>query len=141
MSFIKKPIVILLALAPFLACAEDDFMADFILGKYLLVGKGVDTQYTYTGKITIYREENSLKLKRVVDGKTTVGSVAFESALGGDSKVIRIRFSQAGKSFEETCLWQSDLDNYARISCYLYSPGGDTRDPGMEVMYHDHTAD
>lgn len=141
MSLIKKTIVILITLAPFLASAEDDFMADFILGKYLLLGKGVDTQRTYTGKVRIYREDQGLKLTRMIDGQSVVADVTFETALGGDANVIRIRFKQADQSYEETCLSQSDLDNYARLTCYLYHPGSTTRDPGMEVFYHDHTAD
>jgi hypothetical protein len=96
-------------------------MADFILGKYLLPGKGVDSQQTYTGKITIYREDRKLKLSRIIDGETIIGDVVFETALGRYKKVTRIRFKQGNKSYEETCLWQGDLDNYARMSCYLIS--------------------
>jgi hypothetical protein len=137
----KFSAIFLLLIIPVFACAEDGVIADFILGKYLLVGKGVDTQQTYTGEIIIYRDDKGLKLIRMINGQSTVADVGFETTLGGDKEVIRIRFKQADKSYEETCLWQSDLDNYARISCYLYHSGNNTKDPGMEVMFHDHTAD
>lgn len=68
------------------------------------------------------------------------GRAAIEAAVGGDARVLRIRFEQDGKSYEQTCMVGSDLDNYARISCYLYVPGRKTMNPGMEVLFIDHNA-
>ncbi len=126
---------------PTIASAEDDFLRDFFAGEYLLLGKALDSNKTYTGKVSIYRDGNALKLKKIINGQTTIANVVLESTLGGDSKVLRIRYQQAGVNYEQTCLWQSDLDNYARISCYLYQPGTDTRDPGLEVLFYDRQAE
>ncbi len=126
---------------PTIASAEDDFLRDFFAGEYLLLGKALDSNKTYTGKVSIYRDGNALKLKKIINGQTTIANAALESTLGGDRKVLRIRYQQAGVNYEQTCLWQSDLDNYARISCYLYQPGTDTRDPGLEVLFYDRQAE
>jgi hypothetical protein len=121
------------------AFAKEDFFGDFFAGKYLLVGKGPDTEQTYTGKVDIYRDNGILKVKRVIGGRSVVGNVAFEPASDGDTKVLRFRYEQAYIEYEQTCLWQSDLDNYARISCYLYQPGVRTSNPGLEVLFHERT--
>ena len=123
------------------AFAEENILNDYFEGSYLLVGKGVDTDHTYTGKVEIFRDKGSLKLKRTVNGTAIVGSAAIEAALGGDARVLRFRYVEAGKAFEQTCLWSNDLDNYPRISCYLYEAGGKTMNPGLEVLFHDHTAE
>lgn len=130
--------ILLLILFPAIVLAQsDDFSADDILGQYLLTGKRVTKQQTYNGKVTIYREDNALKLKRVIDGKTIVGDVAGGYVLDGDTRVIRMRFKQAQKSYEEICQWQGDLKNYTHMRCYLYHPASDNRDSAMEVMYLD----
>jgi hypothetical protein len=121
--------------------ASEDFFGDFFVGNYLLVGKALDTEQTYTGKVEIYRDNDSLKVKRIIGGQTVAGRAAFEPALGGDTKVLRFRYKEAGIEYEQSCLWQSDLDNYARISCHLYRPGVRTSNPGLEVLFHDGTAE
>lgn len=117
--------------------AQEKFSAEFIAGDYLLVGKGVDTEETYSGNVSIYFD-NGLKVKRIINGNTVVGVATFEPVLNGSSKALRIRFSEQKVDYEETCLWASDLDNYARISCYLYSPNKQTDNPGLEVLFIDH---
>lgn len=113
----------------------------FLVGDYLLVGKAPDSQLTYSGKVSIRAGEQGLEVRRVIGDTSVTGIAAIEPALQGEARVLRIRFEQEGVGFEETCLWQSDLDNYARISCYLYQPQVPTRQPGLEVMFYDHTAD
>ncbi len=137
MKFVFLTLVLLVSAS---ALGQDDFSSEFLIGKYLLVGKGFDSNETYIGKVEIYREEGNLKIKRVVNNQVIVGETAIESALGGDTKVLRFRYKEAGEMHEQTCLWQSDLDNYARISCYLYQPNVKTLNPGLEVLFHDHTA-
>lgn len=124
-----------------IANAEDDFLTGFFVGEYLLVGKALDSKQTYSGKVTIYLDDDALKLKKIIAGQTIIADVALEATAGGDSKVLRMRYQQAGVNYEQTCLWQSDLDNYARISCYLYQPQKQTRDPGLEVLFYDRFAE
>lgn len=122
-----------------LAFAEpDDFIADFLAGSYILIGKSMDSNETYTGHVEISTHDGALKIRRVVDGKVTVGNGAIESALNGETSVLRIRFVEDEGQFEKTCLWRGDLNNHARISCYLYRTGEDTLNPGLEALFHDH---
>jgi hypothetical protein len=132
--------IILVLVAP-AAFAGAGMHSDFLLGKYLLVGKGIDTGRAYTGKVEIFREKGELRVKRIIDNKVVVGSAAIEFALGGDADVLRFRYNEGGKKYEQTCLWLSDLDNYARISCYLYESGVHTINPGLEVLFHDYTSE
>ena len=134
-------LILTIALASSISFAEsDDFTTNFVIGKYLLIGKAVDSDTTYTGKVEIYSQDGGLKANRIINGKTVLATAAIESALKGDAKVLRIRFTENGTKYAETCLWQSDLDNYARISCYLYQPGVKTMNPGLESLFNDHTA-
>ena len=115
-------------------------MEMLVQGKYILVGKGLDTDKTYLGKMEIRSIKDHLIVEREINKKSVKGSAAIESAAGGDAQVLRIRFTEDGNSYEQTCLINSDLDNYARISCYLYKLGIKTMQPGLEVLFHDHTA-
>lgn len=130
--------ILILVLVPQFACAEREHL--LLPGKYLLVGKAVDSNETYTGTVEISEDDQTLNVRREIDGTITVGTATVESALQSEAKVLRIRFTQDSTEYEKTCLWHSDLDNYARISCYLYRPGEKTSEPGLEVMFHDHKA-
>jgi hypothetical protein len=111
-----------------------------VQGNYILVGKALDSDETYLGKLVITSGENQLLVKRIIDGVTVSGTAVIEPAAGGDAKVLRIRFRQNRQLFEQTCMVGSDLDNYARISCYLYKPDVKTKRPGLEALFIDHTA-
>lgn len=139
MNYIIRLFALLLIMAFSPIRADDASFADFIVGHYLLVGQGIETESTYSGTVSIYLENKQLKVKRTIDGNVTNGVAIFKVTLNGDSKVLRINFSENNVNYEETCLWISDLDNYARISCYLYTPGVKTRKPGMEVLFIDHS--
>lgn len=130
---------LILIMIPFAVNAEEDFLSVFVVGNYLLIGQGIDTKTTYSGNVSIYLENNQLEVKRTINGKVTIGLANFEPTYNGDSKVLRIRFSDNGINYEETCLWTSDLDNYARVTCYLYIPGAEITKPGLEALFIDHS--
>ncbi|MES9846192.1 MAG: hypothetical protein ABW162_06275 [Candidatus Sedimenticola sp. PURPLELP] len=130
-------LVVLVLTIPLAMAERQEAIARFVVGNYLLIGKSVDSTETYHGTIEIHADGKQLGVKRVINGETVLGSGAIEQALGGDTDVLRIRFTQYGKVFEETCLVSGDLDNYARISCYLYQPGVKTMNPGLEAFFHD----
>jgi len=116
-----------------------EFLSDFVLGKYLLVGKSADSTSTYFGHVEIYSENETLKVRRKIGSETVQGSARIESADRGGTKVLRVKFDNNGRSYEKTCLIHGDLDNYARISCYLYLSEGETEQPGLEVLFVDHS--
>lgn len=80
-----------------------------------------------------------LDMTRIVNGFSMKGTGRIEYALGADPvPVLWAGFRLDGADYETTCLWRSDLDNYARISGYLYRPGVETDSAGMEVLFIDH---
>lgn len=61
--YMRFAAIVLALLVPVFAVAQGDFFTEFFVGDYLLVGKGLNTNKTYTGKVEIYRENGALKLK------------------------------------------------------------------------------
>jgi len=45
---------------------------------------------------------------------------------------------EENKSYEATYLIDSDLDNYGRLTGYLYIKGTETKKPGLEALFIDH---
>ena len=120
--------------------SDQGFLSEFVTGSYLLLGKQVDSAQTFFGRAEIYHSDEQLHIKRIIDGVEIIGSAAVEKAMHGEATVLRMRFEEQGMAYENTCLIQSDLDNYARISCYRYRPGLETTHPGLEAWFIDHTA-
>ena len=137
---IRIVLLTVLGLWPALCFAGTDGLKLIVPGQYILIGKALDSEATFSGKVVIEESGDGFTVKRTVDGRDIVGHGAIETALNGDAEVLRIRFRDNGLDYEETCMVGSDLDNYARISCYLYRPGTHTTNPGLEVLFHDHAA-
>lgn len=110
-------------------------LASFVEGSYRLIGKGVDSERTYYGRVTLIADEAGLGVERHISGKSVIGRAAIESVGEDGVHVLRIRFEENSTGYEETCMVSGDLDNYARITCYLYRPGIATVDPGLEAMF------
>jgi hypothetical protein len=50
--------------------------------------------------------------------------------------VLRIRFNDNGKEFEGTFLWRGDLDNYPRLTGFIYRGGSvQTKSAGLEAWF------
>ena len=130
---------ILVAVISESAYAQFEFYPDFFVGKYKLVGEALNSEKTYSGSVEFYLENEKMKVNRIINDSIITGSVEFISEQEGNS-VLRISFLENDISYEQTCLWQSDLDNYARISCYLYEKESMTNDPGLEVLFYDHSS-
>ena len=110
----------------------------FLAGTYTVVGKELYSNQTYLGRVILRRSGECLLVERLINGERVNGEGRIAHALGTDeADVLRVRFLRRGKQYEITYLWQSDLDNYARISGYVYHPGIQTGTPGMEVLFID----
>jgi len=110
----------------------------FLAGTYTVVGKEIDSSQTYLGRVILRQGKECLLVERIINGEHVSGEGRIEHALGSDeADVLRVRFVLQGKQYEITYLWQGDLDNYARISGYVYRPGIQTDNPGMEVLFID----
>ena len=118
--------------------AADDFPPDFLIGRYHLIGKLPDGGESFSGHLTITSGKEGMRIERTIGERRVTGSARMETALAGEARVLRMRFQEEGVRFESTCLVRSDLDNYARISCYRYRKDGKTRSPGLEALFIDH---
>ena len=110
----------------------------FLAGHYIVIGKVLDSEKTYYGKVIFSYEKGRLIVARDIQGEILKGEGTIEHALGPDEvDVLRVRFAREGQEYEITYLWQGDLDNYARLSGVLYQPGKLTDSPGLEALFID----
>lgn len=133
--------VLLLLFVPFSLWAEDtkaQFLTDYIVGSYRLIGKAPESNNTYYGTIEFRKISNKLHVIRTINNTMTHGNAEAEQVLHGETEILRIKFSEGGIDYEETCLIDSDLDNYARLTCYLYRRGEKTKEPGLEAYFITH---
>jgi len=139
---------LLIAISVYLACNsaqpaeptpshDDDFVAGFIEGEYVVIGKKPDSEETYTGRMIFKKHGADLEFSRQVAGQTSDGPVTFDKTASENGKpVLRVHFSLDGQPYEATYLWSSDLNNYARLTGYVYSPmKGKTKFPGLEALF------
>ncbi len=111
------------------------FLYDFLPGSYEILGRLPESDSLYSGTALIKEAENGLTVLYKIGTKEVAGTGEIENAAGGDASVLRVRFERDGKKYETTYLIQSDLDNYARLSGYVYQRKGTTNKPGLEVLF------
>jgi hypothetical protein len=120
---------------------DDESLLQFLEGRYKLVGKSLDSERTFLGKVIIRKKGKGLEVLRTINDATVRGSGRIENATADRIKVLRIRFQTPEGDFEGTYLFGSDLDNYARITGYLYRVDRTTRhpmetqNPGLEALF------
>jgi hypothetical protein len=113
-----------------------DFVATFVEGEYVVIGRKPESKETYTGRITFAKQGKDLDFTRAVGGKTQHGTVVLDTKTDESGRpVLRIRFSVGGQSYEATYLWHSDLSNFARLTGYVYLTTGKTKFPGLEALF------
>jgi len=106
-------------------------------GEYDLIGRKADSSATYNGRVTLRDEGGVLQVIRTVEGKTDKCAARFDTVAGTDRiPVLRMHFRFDGKEYDATYRWQSDPDNYPRLTGYLYLSG--TKSPGLEALFPIH---
>jgi len=115
-----------------------EFLRGFLAGEYDLIGRKPDSATTYTGRITIRDVGGTLRVTRTIDGKTERGIIQFDTVGADRIPVLRAHFSMDGRKYEATYLWRSDLDNYPRVTGYIYLPKNQTKSPGLEALFPIH---
>jgi hypothetical protein len=112
-----------------------DPLLDFVVGDYVIVGREPDAGAAYAGSARISRSADGVALERNQDGhsSTAVGSLEVASP-PGDGHVLRFQWQEPAPT-TMTCLIASDLDNYARLTCYWLRDGSEPRQPGLEAMF------
>jgi len=111
------------------------FLASFLAGDYRLIGQLPNSGATYAGRVTLQAEGTRLRFTRIVGDQRASGDARIETSLSDRAPLLRMRFVLEGREVEGTYLWRSDLDNYPRLSGYIYLPDGSTRSPGLEALF------
>ena len=117
---------------------EIEFLYGFLEGPYYLIGRLPDSHKTYTGKVVLTRRDDHLEVIRRIEGKEIRGVGTIVTATPDKIKILRIRFTEENTSYEASYCIDSDLDNYGRLTGYLYLQEGGTRIPGLEALFIDH---
>ena len=133
----------LMGLVGQLALGEDqdnnEDLYHYLEGRYIVIGRVINGAKTYQGTVDLVYEKGRLGVTRKINGLVIKGEGRIEHALGTDkADVLRVRYIQDGKDYEITYVWNSDLDNYPRLSGYLYESGKKTDSPGLEALFRDH---
>jgi hypothetical protein len=116
---------------------DREFLVGFLKGDYVVIGKKPDSDITYHGRVTLRPRELGFDVTRMIAGKTEHGTAWFDTTGKPDEiPILRMRFTQDDKSYEATYMWKGDLDNYGRITGYVFlSTQGATKSPGLEALF------
>ena len=120
---------------------QKEFVKGFVSGTYHLIGKSLGSDKTYYGKVKLEATDQDIMVHREISGTKVSGTASIDTVLSDKVSVLRIRFKENKIQFEETCMIGADLDNFARITCYLYQPGIITDNPGFEALFIEHSTD
>ncbi|MDY7038854.1 MAG: hypothetical protein SV375_22210 [Thermodesulfobacteriota bacterium] len=139
----KLTVIILLIFFPFIVFADDEsnyeLLYGYLSGTYIVIGKELESERTYTGKIIFESKKDHIIVTRIINGESIQGIGKIEHTRFDKVNVFRVRFKKEGKDFEITYLWMNDLDNYGRLSGHVYQPGKRTFKPGLEALFIDHS--
>ncbi len=108
----------------------------YLVGSYECLGRWPDSSKTYSGRVEITEGSNGVKMVRTINGQKISAVARYEIAAPDNIEVLRVRFTRKGKDYEETCMVSGDLDNYPRITCYMYTKG--TKKVGLETLFPDY---
>lgn len=118
---------------------ENEFLLyGFLKGPYQVIGRLPDSSKTYTGTVVLKNEGDRFEIIRMIEGAMIKGTGKIETATAEKIKVLRVHFIEKNKHYEVTYLIHSDLDNYGRLTGYLYLQKGQTKIPGLEALFIDY---
>jgi pimeloyl-ACP methyl ester carboxylesterase len=116
---------------------DEESLRGYMAGEYDLVGRKPDSTTTYTGHVTLRDENGVLQVTRTIDGKTDKSTARFDTVAGSDRiPVLCVHFRFDGKEYDATYRWQSDPDNYPRLTGCVYVAG--TKSAGLEALFPIH---
>lgn len=113
----------------------------FLEGSYEVIGRSPDSEDLYSGTVTMMlsnSEAETLSVTRTIGGTSIQGEGAFAETRSDAVTVLRVAYKEDGQNREVTYLIEVDLDNYARLTGYVYQKDGETQLPGVEVLFNDH---
>ena len=116
------------------AVDDESIRADFVVGRYDIVGRHPDSTRSYSGQAVIERAGRHLRLTREIAGKRTEVYGIVRRASPGEAWVLSFAWGSKPTN-EMVCLIGSDLDNYARLSCHWGRAGNPHKRPGVEAYF------
>ena len=141
---VPATIVVILLFAHSVCCSDTDSnkvddasLRGYMAGEYDLIGRKGDSTAPYTGHVTLRDDGEVLQVTRTIEGKTDKCVARFDTVAGTDRiPVLRMHFLFDGKEYDAAYRWQSDPDNYPRLTGYVYLAG--TKSPGLEALFPIH---
>jgi hypothetical protein len=116
---------------------DQESLRSYMAGDYDLIGRRPDSTAIYAGHVTLRNENGVLQVTRTIEGKTDKCVARFDTVAGDDRiPVLRMHFHFEDKEYDAAYRWQSDPDNYARFTGYVYL--AETRSPGLEALFPIH---
>jgi hypothetical protein len=118
------------------SATDTDDLLRYLEGSYRIIGKKVINDETFLGRVIIKKKGKKLEVWRLIDGARIHGTGWIDFATPDRIRILRMRFHTAEGSFSGAYIFCSDLDNYARITGYLYRDDKPlTRNPGLEALF------
>ena len=137
------PVIILFLCVPAILLAQEnkedlEFYHNFLMGTYEVIGRYPDSNETYTGKVIFKKNGDILEIIRNINNKTIKGPGKIDVVTADKIKVLKVVFTENKREYEATYLIHTDLDNYGRMTGYIYLKAGGTKRPGLEALFSDH---
>jgi hypothetical protein len=63
---------------------DEEFLRNYMVGEYDLIGRKADSSATYNGHVTLRDEGGVLQVTRTVEGKTDKCAARFDTVAGSD---------------------------------------------------------
>ncbi len=111
---------------------------EFLEGTYVVIGKRPDGDVTYVGRVRLIKSNDTLMVHRSISGFDATGVGRLADSATGKQSVLRVNFQHEGNHYDATYLIESDLDNHARLTGYVYLTNGNTKRVGWETLFADH---
>lgn len=114
---------------------KEDFLLSTLVGSYEVIGRLPESRKTYSGKVVISREGDKLVLERTVNGTKYTAEASVGTATADKVPVVRAAWKQGRTGYGATYLMHTDLDNYPRLTGYVYFSGRRNGTPGIEALF------
>jgi len=117
---------------------QEDFLLSSLVGSYQVIGRLPESRKLYSGEIKIRRTGdrlNRLILERLINGVKIKCEATIESATADDVPVLRTAWKQGNVNYGATYLVHTDLDNFPRMTAYIYYSDRKTIKPGIEAVF------
>ncbi len=120
------------------SAVAQETMYGYFAGPYVMIGKLPDSDKTYFGHAKIESYPDSIRVIRQIGTNKTIGIGKLEKPIHGERDVLRVRFTSAGVKYEATYIFTGDMNNYARLTGYVYRADGKTERAGLEALFLDY---